>query len=408
MAATVLLANAIGAFAEPPAASPVDVPATDFDGAFVGSGEAGTGTVGVRFGYYDDEDSGDGNPFLDEEASVIETILLVDYNVTDRLAGWAMFSLDIVTSASIGRLDDYPLQSGASGDYYFGVDTGASYEVSQDTRVGGFLSGSFERDYFSGGIGSKVSLDFQNDNVTVDVSGNYFFDTIEIIRFDGSQDEGTDERHSVTSTVMVRQTLDAKTFGEIGGTFSYQRGLLETPYNGVVVREPGTEPPFAFDNGAEGFEIREAFPNERKRGALFGRVRRSLTKEIAAELSGRYAFDSWDADGFSIEPALYVELLPDVLLARLHYRYYDQDASQYYDLSLDADRARPRYRTQDSDYGSFETHGVGTRLDWTLSSKIRIDFAMDYTNRSDGLDYFFGSVGATYSFTAPRSWLLDD
>ena len=89
---------------------------------FSGSDEAGAGSLGLRVGYYENGDSADGNPFLDEESSVIETIFIADHNVTDRMAAWGLFSFDIVSSASIGRLDDYPQQSGASGDYYFGLE----------------------------------------------------------------------------------------------------------------------------------------------------------------------------------------------------------------------------------------------------------------------------------------------
>lgn len=57
-----------------------------------GSGEAGTGSLGLRVGYYENGDSSDGNPFLDEESSVIETIFIADYNISDRMSAWGLFS----------------------------------------------------------------------------------------------------------------------------------------------------------------------------------------------------------------------------------------------------------------------------------------------------------------------------
>ncbi|MBW2723892.1 MAG: DUF3570 domain-containing protein [Deltaproteobacteria bacterium] len=375
---------------------------------FSGSGEAGAGSLGLRVGYYENGDSADGNPFLDEESSVIETIFIADYNVTDRMAAWGLFSFDIVSSASIGRLDDYPQQSGASGDYYFGLDTGVRYEISADRRVGGFVSGSFERDYYSFGIGGNFSSDLLSGNTTIDLSANYYYDTIDVIRFDGSEDEGNDDRHTLTTTLKWHQILDPRTFGEIGVTNSYQTGFLETAFNGVVIEEAGTEPPFPFENDAEGFEVREAFPGHRNRGAVFGRIRRLLWENTAVQLSGRYSFDSWEATGYSVEPALYQTLVPDVLHLRLRYRYYDQSASQYYDLELEAVDPIPRYRTQDSDLGSFDAHTIGVKFDWTHSDNWRFDIGADYTIRSDGLDYIFGSVGVRRTFEAPRSWLLDE
>jgi hypothetical protein len=118
--------------------------------------------------------------------------------------------------------------------------------------------------------------------------------------------------------------------------------------------------------------------------------------------------DSWQANGFAIEPSVHHAIVPDVLLLRLRYRYYDQDESEYYALELDATEPIPRYRTQDSDYGAFDAHTIGVKFDWNRDDVWLLDLGVDYTFRSDGLDYVFGSVGVRRNFTAPRSWLLDD
>src|SRR5688500_18654786 len=76
------------------------------------AGEAGHGSIEARIGYYHNDDGG-GNPFLDETETVIEPIVILDYNVTDRLALTATLSYDLVSSASIDRLSRYPEQSGA-------------------------------------------------------------------------------------------------------------------------------------------------------------------------------------------------------------------------------------------------------------------------------------------------------
>jgi hypothetical protein len=175
-----------------------------------------------------------------------------------------------------------------------------------------------------------------------------------------------------------------------------------------VVEEAGTEPPFPFENNADGFEVRESFPDHRSRGAVFGRLRRLVWPTTAIEISGRYSFDDWEAHGYSVEATGYQSIVPDVLRLRTRYRYYDQHASQYYDIHLNAADPIPRYRTQDSDYGSFDEQTIGVKIDWFYSEDWLLDVGVDYTFRSDGLDYVFGSVGVRHDFTAPRSWLLDD
>ncbi len=371
---------------------------------FTGTGEAGTGHLGLRFGYYDQPDKGEGNPFLDEELQVIETVFIADYNVNERLSAWGMASMDIVTSASIGRLDDYPKQTGASGDYYFGFEFGASYELEVDRRVGAFLHLSGERDYWSLGYGGNTAYDFNNGNTTVDLGANYYFDVLDIIRFNGRENEGHDYRHTFTTTLTVRQLLDRRSFGEIGGTFTYQADFLETPYNGVVIREDGTRPPFAFDNDADGFEIEEALPNSRNRGTLFGRVRRLLFDSTAVQLGGSYGFDSWEVRGYSAESVIYQQLAPDRLNLRLRYRYYDQTESKHYDITLDAADPRPRYRTQDTDFSDYHAHTIGAKFEWHYDERWLIDIGADYTIRSDDMDFVFGSVGIRRAFVAPDDW----
>ena len=148
--------------------------------------------MGFRTGFYHNDDKGDGNPFLDEELTVIEPVIIFDYNVTDDLGWWGKFSYDYVSSASIDRLNKFPQQSGATGDFYFGLDSGLRYKVSDSLRVGGFLSGSTEYDYTSFGIGGDIAKDSADKNDTVKLSINGFHDQVDIIRFDGNESEGND------------------------------------------------------------------------------------------------------------------------------------------------------------------------------------------------------------------------
>ena len=69
-------------------------------------------------------------------------LVYFDHNITDEVAMWAKFSYDYVSSASIDRLSNFPEQSGASGDFYFGVDGGLRLKLSESVQLGGFVSGS--------------------------------------------------------------------------------------------------------------------------------------------------------------------------------------------------------------------------------------------------------------------------
>lgn len=141
-AAIATLTIAALSFLPTPTLAQSESPRPDTEGASddaapsAAGGEAGHGEVGFRIGYYDSDDSGDGNPFLDESLTVIEPVLLFSYNLTDRATIWSKLSYDFVSSASIDRLSNYATQSGASGDNYFGFDWKYNTIDGAHTRLG--------------------------------------------------------------------------------------------------------------------------------------------------------------------------------------------------------------------------------------------------------------------------------
>lgn len=374
--------------------APQDPQPQPLDGAASG-GKAGHGFWETRLGYYHNDDGGEGNPFLDEELTVIEPIFIYDYNVTDRLALWGQFSYDSVSSASIDRLSKFPDQSGASGDNYIGVSAGFRYEPELDFRYGGFLSFSSEYDYNSLGVGGDLAWDFDDKNATFKISANAFFDTIDIIRFDGTQNEGTDNRNTFSTTAAWYQVIDPNTHGELGLTLSFQSGFLETAYNAVVIEDSTLPPNPNLENMAKGTEIAEELPNSRVREALFGKVRRSLGPSTAIELGGRLYADSWGITSITVEPQLHQWLVDDVLSARLRYRFYTQTEADDFKEHF---YAIEKFRTQDSDLGKFNSNTFGVRFDWRMSPTSALDFSFDLVDRSDGLSKMLGSIGYTKRF----------
>lgn len=358
------------------------------------AGPAGHGFVEFRLGYYENDDSGNGNPFLDESLTIIEPIVVFDYNYSDRLAVHGKFSYDHVSSASIDRLSNYPDQSGASGDNYFGFDLGMRYALRPDLRLGAFLSTSFEYDYQSFGLGGHLERDLADRNATIKWSLNAFLDAIDVIRFDGSE-EGGDDRVSITTSLSWYQVLGPRTHGELGSTFTYQSGFLETPYNAVVVEDPGLPPNPNLENLARGIEIVEELPDDRVRAALFGKVRHSLTGRTAVELGSRLYADTWGIASVSMEPRWYQWWVRERLYTRLRYRFYVQTAADDYDDRFELVESK---RTQDSDLSAFSSHTFGLQFVWVLSERVRLDLGGDLVKRSDGLDQVLGSIGLRYDF----------
>jgi hypothetical protein len=366
------------------------------------SGEAGHGFVEARIGYYHNDDGG-GNPFLDETETVIEPVIVLDYNVTDRLSTSAQLSYDMVSSASIDRLSRYPEQSGASGDNYFGGELGVRYRLTDDLRLGVHGSASTEYDYKSVGGGADVSLDLFAKQTTLSLGGTYFSDTVSLIRFNGV-DQGEDQRQSLAVNVGWYQVLSPDAHVDLGYTFGHQTGFLETSFNGVVL-EDASDPPNPFlDNNAQGVEVAEEMPDVRTRHALHGEFRHTLGAVTAVGVAGRLYTDSWGITSYAAEPRLYRWLIPGVLRTRLRYRYYSQTAAdQYSEHFFVPPGDRPRFvaeeeRTQDADLGDFNSHTIGLKLTWGVTEAISLDLAGDYILRSDGLDQILVAGGIRWDF----------
>lgn len=358
-------------------------------------GASGHGFTEFRIGYYDNDDSGDGNPFLDEALTVVEPVIIFDYNISDRMAAYGKLSYDAVSSASIDRLANFPEQSGASGDNYFGLDFGLRYKWDEITTIGGFLSASTEYDYNSFGLGGHVSRDLAEKNATVKFSLNGFFDSLDVIRFNGVQD-GSDDRTTLTTSGSWYQVIDSRTHGEFGAVLTYQSGFLETPYNAVVVEDPADAPNPNLDNMARGTEITEELPDSRVRGAIHGKVRRHFGTGTALELGARVYSDSWGISSAALEPRVYQWLIKDQLMLRGRYRLYTQtEADDYQDHFL---LTAPSERTQDSDLASFNAHTLGLKLIWYVREDLTLDIGSDIISRDDGIDQLLGSIGLRYEF----------
>jgi len=351
-------------------------------------GTPGDQSLITRFGFYQNGDNGDGNPFLDEALTVIEPVIVFDSIVSETFGYALQLYYDYVSSASIDRLSKFPEQSGASVDNYFGGDLSGRWKVGDDWTVGGHAGYSTEYDYDSIGFGANASRDVAGKDATIGISLNAFYDDIQIIRFDGKE-EGNDTRVSFSGTASWYQVISPTLHGSVGLTLSTQSGFLETAYNAVVIEDPLAPPNPNLDNNARGIEITEELPDDRLRIAFFGRARKSLEVGRAVELGGRIYNDDWGITSFAVEPRWYETLIPGELEGMLHYRYYYQTEADYYEEHFFASE---EFRTQDSDLAELDSHTLGGRLTWYFGRQNSVSLGFDYVIRSDGLDQIISSI----------------
>lgn len=356
-------------------------------------GAAGDTSWTVRLGFYDRDDSGggEGNPFLDESLTIIEPVVIFDQQVSDDFGWTARFTYDYVSSASIERLSKFPAQSGASRDNYFDLDLGFRHRLSDADDVSWHVDLATEYDYTSLGLGGGWTHTFEERDASVSVNLNLYEDSVDVIRFDGSE-EGSESRTSAALTLGWYQVLGANTHAELGLTLSDQSGFLETPYNAVVQEDPSYAVNPNLANGAQGLEFTEELPDGRTRTALFGKVRHALGQQDALELGLRLYDDDWGVAAWDVAPR-WIHEFDAGLLMDLSYRYYTQDAADYWSDSFTGTGPLPEFRTQDSDLGEFDSNLFGAH--WRWGSRRQWDFGLNHLLRSDGLDHTFFSIGWT-------------
>ena len=364
------------------------------------SGAAGTGSLSTQIGYYHHDDDLAGNPFLDEELTVIEPVVIWDHNVSDDWGYSVTLSYDNVSSASIERLNKFPEQSGASGDYYASVDYASRHRRDEGDWLSWLLGGSLEYDYLSIHLGASYSTESDDKNTTDTWSLTGFYDVIDIIRFDGTQDEGTDTRISLAGTWGRHQVLSPTWASDVAVTLAGQNGFLETAYNAVVLEDASLPPNPNLVGQAQGIEVTEELPDTRLRAALSYRARHFVGPGHAVELGGRLYGDDWGIVGVALEPRWYVPLVRERLGLRLRYRYYNQSAADDFEEQFlgTTPADAPEFRTQDSDLAAFDSHTVGARFDLTPGGAHSWFLDLNYVMREDDLDHVFASVGYRLAF----------
>ena len=99
--AVIVLALAPALRAQKSAAPNAPVPVND---PSVSAPESGLSrSLALRLGYFDQPDDGEGNPFLDESLTVIEPVVVLDWDVSRDLGYTLKVAYDNVSSASIDR-----------------------------------------------------------------------------------------------------------------------------------------------------------------------------------------------------------------------------------------------------------------------------------------------------------------
>lgn len=344
-------------------------------------------TFSLQFGTYQQTDGGDnlgGNPFIDEEETVYEAIIVLDEKMSERDRRKIRFLGDLVSSASITRETNpmfQALQSHPSGNEHGELTVGWTRDF-RDYALGGHGSvGGEVSNYVSLGWGLNLGAPLPNGNtrLRLDYQGN--LDDFEIKLFNGLE-PGRDRRLTNTLEGGITHVLTPRTVVDLALNLTYQSGFLATTWYSVFVN---------------GREISERVPDTRWRRSVTSRVKYSLSADSAVELGYRFYDDSWDIDSHTFELTYSQYLFDRQLLLEPNYRYYDQRGAFFYDTVF---RLPMEFMSSDPDLGEFDGRSGGlkaTFIDpkWWPGKKADISMSFDYYSRSDGIDLWWAIFGYT-------------
>jgi len=346
--------------------------------------------LSVHFGVYDQTDGADnlgGNPFIDEEETVYEAIIVLDKKMSERDRMNVRFLGDLVSSASITRETNpmfQALQSSPSGNEHgeLGIGWTRDYE---DYKVGGEASLGLEAsDYQSVGWGVNLSVPLAGGNTEARFKYQSYLDFFAVKLFNGVE-PGRDRRRTHTFEGGITQVLTPVTVANLVLNHTQQSGFLATTWYSVFVN---------------GVEMSESVPSSRRRDSMTMRVRQSLGDHNAVELGYRFYEDDWGITSRTYEARYFHYVFGKKFLMEPNYRYYDQMGASFFDRVFSAPL---RFMTSDPDLGDFDGRSFGLKgtlikSTWLPGRRADVSLSFDRYSRSDGLDFFWTIFGYTVRF----------
>ena len=275
--------------------------------------------------------------------------------------------VDYYSSASTDRIDAR-LSNASSHDIRYHVNAAYTRELpKKKARIQGRTSFSVESDYMSTGFGLGLEKDSKDENRTVSIQLQTYFDNVEWGWLDDDRFFTPQElvypkelrdsswfdithRHSYSLGTSVSQNLNKRWNASVFGELIYQQGLLSTPFHRVFFPE----------------EIRarvENLPRERWKVPVGFRSNYFLSDRFLFRSYYRFYWDDFGIVSSTASLEVPVKISPFFSVYPF-YRYYTQTASDYF-APFEGHDPLAAFYTSDYDLSAFDSHkfGVGLRFD---------------------------------------------
>lgn len=248
---------------------------------------------------------------------------------------------------------------------------------------------SEESDYLSKSYAINASKGFAENTLTLSTGFSYLYDDVDS-NVPGGPGLGILTRETPELFIGIHRIIDPKTTLSFNLTYGIPQGYLSDPYKQVG----RTEPVFPGSTREELYLYPENRPNKRKTFVAYLEGIRYFEKiDASLEASYRYFTDDSDLSGHTME-LKWFKRLGDYLVLRQLFRYYKQNAADFYRITLDGsgiepipqpDGSSPHYYSSDYRISKFEALTLGIKLTILINDNLSIDLSYD-RYEMNGLD----------------------
>lgn len=324
-----------------------------------------------------------------DRVSAIEPVVNLHRQLDDDNTVDVKLVLDVLTGASpngatpTDEVQTFTRPSG-SGSYTVAPGETPLDDTFQDTRVSAgatwkrnlsrFTRGSLganvskEYDFTSFAVSGGFERDYNNRNTTLTAGLGVEFDIIEpeggvptpfasMAAAGAAQPrEGTDEDKTVTDLLVgVTQVINRRTLMQFNYSLSSSDGYHTDPFKiiSVVDDTPGATLGDTVDY------VYENRPDSRLKQAIYWQTKYHLTEDVI-DFSYRYMTDDWEVKSHTFD-LRYRYMLGEGSYLEPHFRYYMQDAAEFYTHSLRDSEPQPEFASADSRLGEFDATTIGLK-----------------------------------------------
>lgn len=253
-------------------------------------------------------------------------------------------------------------------------------EIEGGVRWKGLTGGYYvsqEEDYFAQQISGSAGRSLFGD-VTLSIGGAYGWDRIEPL----ADDDGISADDSKTTlhlNAIATRAITPTTEVQFGAEMTNVEGLQHNPYRNVYVA---------------GANVHERHPDSRSRRDAFVKLSQYLMNRSSARVSYMMYDDDWGVSSQTLNATLH-QYVTEPVRVRYHYRYYSQNAADFWRDEYTDPNGVGGFQTGDYRLSAFSAHLLGARMTWSLGRPFGIQ-ALEGVRLSFEYERYFN----THNFSA--------